>query len=225
MVSRTYGPLQGGNSTEGLHPALEHAVDMAVASLRRGGVVAYPTDTLYGLGAHGLNDGAVREVFRIKGRQDGSPMPLLLGEVSDILRVAVDVAPLVWVLARRFWPGPLTLIVPKGPAVPEAVTAGGETVAVRIPDHPVPREIARRLGAPITGTSANISGAAGATTAEAVWATVGEQVDLVIDCGPCPEGVGSTVLDVTGALPRILRSGPVSLASLRYVCGEQVVGP
>ena len=116
MVSRTLHSMHQGNVRTQLPPALEHAVDMAVASLRKGGVVAYPTDTLYGLGAHGLNDGAVRHVFRIKGRQDGTPVPLLLGQVSDILRVAVDVAPLVWVLARRFWPGPLTLIVPKGGA-------------------------------------------------------------------------------------------------------------
>ncbi len=208
-----------------LPPALDLAVEKAVASLRRGGVVAYPTDTLYGLGAHGLNEMAVREVFRIKGRQEASPVPLLLADVSDVLRVAAEAPPLAWVLARRFWPGALTLVVPRGPAVPDSVTGGGETVAVRVPRHPVPREIARRLGAPITGTSANSSGAPGATSAEAVWAAVGERVDMVIDCGPCPGGAGSTVLDLTGELPRIVRQGPVSLESLRYVCGKLAEAP
>ncbi len=203
-----------------LPPALEYQVERAVALLRSGGVVVFPTDTLYGLGAHVLQERAVERVFRIKGRRENLALPLLLPEVAELRRVAVDIPPLGWCLAHRFWPGALTLVVRRAPVVPLRVTGGKETVAVRLPSHPVPRELARRLGAPITGTSANLSGTPSPTTAEAVRAALGDQVDLIIDGGPCHDGVPSTVLDLTGEVPRILRQGPVSMAALQQVCGQ-----
>ena len=132
MPSRSEEIRPIGLDSDSLPPPLEMAVDQAVASLKLGGVIAYPTDTLYGLGAHGLNEVAVRKAFAIKGRLFDSPIPLLLAEVSDLLRVAVDVPPLTWILARRFWPGPLTLVLPKGPAIPDSLPAGASSVAVRL---------------------------------------------------------------------------------------------
>lgn len=205
---------------ETIPPALNSLIDRAVDILHGGGVVAYPTDTLYGLGAHALTERAVERVFRIKGRPAAQPIPLLLADARDMQRVARDIPPVAWELARRFWPGGLTLVLAAASTVPRQVTAGGDTVAVRVPAHPVPRELARRLGAPITGTSANRSGAPGPVTAEEVTATLGCQVDLIIDTGPCSGGLASTVLDLTGDVPRVLRQGPVSMDDLRQVCGR-----
>lgn len=208
-----------------LSPALDALVDRAVAILRDGGVVAYPTDTLYGLGAHALTEHAVERVFRIKGRPADQPIPLLLAEASDANQVAEDIPLVAWELARRFWPGGLTLVLAAVSTVPRQVTGRGGTVAVRVPAHPIPRELARRLGAPITGTSANRSGAPGPVSADEVRTSLGSQVDLIIDTGPCPGGVASTVLDLTTSAPTVLRQGPVSVDDLRQVCGRLEVAP
>ena len=133
-------------------------VDEAVEVLRNGGVAAIPTDTVYGLAAHGLDAAAVGRVFEVKGRPAGMALPLLLADTRDLPLCCVDVPDSALSLAAAFWPGSLTLVLRRSDAVPDIVAAGGATVAVRVPDHPVPREIARRLGSPITGTSANRSG-------------------------------------------------------------------
>ena len=130
----------------------------AVSVLRRGGVVAVPTDTLYGLAVSALDVAAVERLFRIKGRPESRAMPLLLADAADIDRYAAEVPQVAWALAEAFFPGALTLVLRRGDVVPEAVTGGLDTVAVRVPDHPVPRTIVRELGAPITGTSANRTG-------------------------------------------------------------------
>ena len=134
-------------------------VDEAVEVLRNGGVAAIPTDTVYGLAAHGLDAAAVGRVFEVKGRPVGMALPLLLADTRDLPLCCVDVPDSALSLAAAFWPGSLTLVLRRSDAVPDIVAAGGATVAVRVPDHPVPREIARHLGSPITGTSANLSGA------------------------------------------------------------------
>ena len=198
---------------------LEQAVEEAVAWLRRGGVVAYPTDTLYGLGADVFSPRAVARVFQVKGRPEGMALPVLLADPADLEGVAAQVPEAARRLARRLWPGPLTLVVRRHPRVPAAVTGGRDTVAVRVPDHPVPRALCRRLGSPITGTSANRSGGPDPVTAEDVRRQLGDVVDYIIDGGPAPAGRPSTIVDVSGAAPRVLRLGAAPLAALEEALG------
>lgn len=206
-------------SNNPLTDALERQVALAVDLLREGGVVAYPTDTLYGLGADAFNEQAVERVFVIKGRPHGMPLPLLLADADALAQVASDVPPLARVLAERFWPGALTLVIPRSAKVPELVSGRGWKVGVRVPDHPVPRELARRLGAPITGTSANKSGGPDPKTAEDVRKQLGKTVDMVIEGGGLPAGQPSTVLDLTGPSPRIVRAGAITKEALEAACG------
>jgi L-threonylcarbamoyladenylate synthase len=203
---------------QSLSSALDKQLEEAAAVLRRGGVVAYPTDTLYGLGADAFNEAAVERVFIIKGRPHGMPLPLLLADPADIDRVAASVPPLARVLAAEFWPGGLTLVLQRAERVPELVAGRGWKIGLRVPDHIVPRELARRLGNPITGTSANKSGGPETRTAAEVRAQLNGEVDLVVEGGPEPTGRSSTVLDLTGPQPRILRQGAVSKERLEAVC-------
>ena len=195
----------------------------AVDVLRAGGLVAYPTDTLYGLGADALNEAAVERVFEAKGRPQGMPLPLLISDAGQLSMVAASVPEAALVLAEAFWPGGLTLVLPVSEAVPPLVTARGWKVAVRLPDHPVPRALAEGLGRPITGTSANRSGGPVPRTAAGVREALGGAVDVVLDAGPSPAGRSSTVLDVTTEQPRILRLGTVSQGEIERVLGAAVV--
>ena len=197
-------------------------VQAAVRLLRRGGVVAVPTDTLYGLAASAFDVRAVERVYRIKGRAEGIALPLLLAESQDLELCAVDVPQIAWTLAGHFWPGPLTLVLRRSGNVPDAVTGGMDTVAVRVPDHPVPRAIVRGLGTPITGTSANRSGGPAPTTAAVVMEQLGGEIDRVIDLGECPGRVASTILDVTGSVPRVVRHGAVGVRQIEEVAGRPV---
>lgn len=190
------------------------AIEKAVEVLQRGGVVAFPTDTVYGVAAHGLMASAVARLFQVKGRPLDRAIPLLLADPQDLDQVARDIPPLARELADLFWPGPLSLVLWAKPDLPPEVTAGGQTVAVRIPDHDVPQELARLLGAPLAATSANRSGGTESSTAEEVLRQIGDAVDIIVDGGPCPGGVPSTVLDLTTDPPRILRQGPVTHAML-----------
>ncbi len=191
----------------------------AVKVLRRGGVVAFPTDTLYGLGAWAFSREGVERIFVIKGRPSSMALPLLLAEASQLAEVAAEVPDVAWTLVRRFWPGALTLVLRKAPSIPDLVTGGEPTVAVRIPDHPVARELVRLLGAPITGTSANRTGAPPARTAQEVVQQLGDAVDLVVDGGECPLGSPSTVVDCSQRSWRILREGAISREALEEVLG------
>lgn len=191
----------------------------AVEVLRRGGVIAFPTDTLYGLGAWAFSREGVERTFVIKGRPSSMALPLLLAEASQLADVAAEVPEVAWTLVRRFWPGALTLVLRKSPAIPDLVTGGEPTVAVRIPDHPVARELVRLLGAPITGTSANRTGAPPARTAQQVIEQLGDAVDLVVDGGECPLGSPSTVVDCTQGALRILREGAISREALEEALG------
>ena len=199
-----------------------NAVTEVVEVLRNGGVAAIPTDTVYGLAAHGLDAAAVARVFEVKGRPTRMALPLLLADSTDLSRCCVDVPDSALSLADAFWPGSLTLVLPRSDAVPDAVSAGGPTVAVRVPDHPVPREIARRLGSPITGTSANRSGLPPATTAAEVRDQIGDRVDYVLDGGAVHSGVPSTVLDLTRPEPVIVRLGAVAQGAVSEVLGRKV---
>ena len=198
------------------------ALEQAVEALQRGKLVAFPTDTVYGVGAHAFLPGAVAQLYVVKERPAQLPIPLLLPDAAAMEAVCADVSPLAWRLAERFWPGGLSLILSRAPIVPKAVTAGGPTVAVRVPDHALARELCRQLGAPLAATSANLHGQPDPVTADEVEAALGGRIPLVLDGGPCPDGMASTVLDLTVSPPIILRSGPVTarqLAAVVPLCG------
>ena len=206
-----------------LGKSVQQQVKLGVSILKRGGLVAFPTDTVYGLGASANVPQAVERVYMVKKRPPNMALPLLLADISQISEVAEPVPPIVWLLADKFLPGALTIVLPKSKSVPDIITAGGMTVAIRVPAHPVPVALARGSGAPIVGTSANLSGKPSALTADEVKSQFGDEVDLVIDGGRCPGGKASTVVDVTGETPTILREGAVSEEELRGVCGNIVL--
>ena len=193
---------------------MQRDIEQAVRCLRNGGVAAFPTDTLYGLGADVFNLPALERVFAIKDRLSGLALPVLIDGFDQLEMVARDVPEAAWVLAQRFWPGPLTLIFAKALHLPGKLTAGGATVAVRMPDHPVPRAIARRLGSPITGTSANLSGQPDPRTLDEVEAQLGGRLDYIVASGPAPAGAASTVVDITTGLPKLIREGAVSFQEI-----------
>ncbi len=198
-------------------------IEAAAEHLRRGGVAAIPTDTIYGLAANALNERAVERVFRLKRRPAGMALPLLIADATDLDRWALDVPDDARRLAERFWPGALTLVVRKAPDIPHAATGGLDTVALRAPAHDAPRALARLLGRPVTGTSANRSGRPGLTDADDVRREFEGECCMVLD-GRCDGGVASTLVDLTGAEPRILREGAVSREELSEVCAAFAAG-
>jgi len=198
---------------------VQRQVEMGISILRQGGIVAFPTDTVYGLGACVDNRQAVERVYTVKGRPQSMALPLLLARISQIAEVAHPVPQIAWLLADNFLPGALTIVLPKSDSIPNIITAGGITVAIRIPAHPVPIALAEGLGAPIVGTSANLSSKPSLLTADEVYSQFGDRVDLIIDGGRCPGGKESTIIDVTGETPLILREGAVSREELERVCG------
>ena len=199
---------------------IQKQIETGISILKQGGLVAYPTDTVYGLGV-GVNiPQAVERVYRVKERPSDMALPLLLADISQISEVAELVPPIGWILANKFLPGALTMVLLKSRSVPDIITAGGGTVAIRIPAHPVPVALVRGLGMPIVGTSANLSGKPSALTADEVYSQFGNKVNLVIDGGKCPGGRESTIIDVTGEVPEILREGAISIGELKRVCGS-----
>jgi L-threonylcarbamoyladenylate synthase len=193
--------------------SLQKQVEQAISILKEGGIVAFPTDTVYGLGAAVNLPRAVERVYQVKKRPKNMPLPLLLADKSQIGEVAEPVPPLAWLLAAKFLPGALTMVLPKSKAVPDTV-ASGKTVAIRIPAHPIPLVLARGVGTPIVGTSANLSGQPSALTAEEVSTQLGGKVDLIIDGGRCPGGKESTIVDLTAETPVVLREGAISKEEL-----------
>ncbi len=198
----------------------DNANSRSIASilLRESGVIAYPTDTLYGLGAIVFNRSAVSTVFVIKGRARNLALPVLVASESQLREVAADVSDEAMALAKKFWPGALTLVMKRHPELPLNVTGGGDTVAVRLPDHPCPQSLISACGSPITGTSANKHGGLDPTSATEVQRQLGSRLSLVLDGGPSPIGLASTVVDVTTSLPRIIRQGAITIEDLRSVC-------
>ncbi len=199
---------------------IQQQVERGVTILRQGGIVAFPTDTVYGLGVSAKIPRAVERIYEVKKRLRNMALPLLLANTSQISEVAESVSPLAWLLIRNFMPGGLTVVLPKAPSVPDIITAGGSTVAVRIPAHPIAIALIEGVGAPIVGTSANLSGKPAALTAAEVCAQFGDEIDLVIDGGKCPGGKESTIVDVTGGTPVILREGAISKQELERVVGK-----
>jgi len=201
---------------------VEAQIGQAIETLKEGGIVAFPTDTVYGLGASSLDDAAVMKVYQAKGRPRHLALPLLLGSVLQIANVAIDVPETAWVLARQLLPGGLTLILHKAASISSLISGGGDKIAVRVPNHPVPIALVEGLGAPITGTSANRSGRPSPMTAEEVHRQLGDRVDLIVDGGRCPGGSESTVIDLTEDPPRMLRQGAISREEIERVCGRKI---
>ncbi len=205
-----------------LQPERE-AIREAAAVIRRGGLVAFPTETVYGLGADALNPQAVARVFAAKRRPACDPLIVHIADIKDIGGVVRTTPPQTEILSRVFWPGPLTLVLPRAETVPMSVTAGLETVAVRMPAHPVALALIREAGTPIAAPSANLFGRPSPTTAQHVLDDLGEQVDLILDGGTTFIGLESTVLDLSGEQPTILRPGGTSHEALSAVLGQVVV--
>jgi L-threonylcarbamoyladenylate synthase len=191
----------------------------AAAVLRGGGLVAFPTETVYGLGANALDPAAVARIFAAKGRPATNPLIVHVAEAEEAQRVAAAWPEAAARLAERFWPGPLTLVLPKRGTVPGAVTAGGPTVAVRVPAHPVARALIRAAGVPVAAPSANRSTRLSPTRTEHVLAGLDGRIELVLDGGPTAGGLESTVLDMTGTPPRLLRPGLVTPGEIEAVIG------
>ncbi len=201
------------------------AVDRAVELLQRGEAVAFPTDTVYGLGAHAFLPQGVARLFAVKERPGQRAIPLLLPDAEAMHLVCVAIPDLAWELARHFWPGGLSLVLPRAARVPDMVTAGGPSVAVRVPDQELVRRICRQLGAPLATTSANRHGAPDAVTAAQVLEGLAGRVPLILDGGTCRGGVASTVLDLTVSPPALLRSGLIPVAALAAVVGDLALPP
>ena len=200
------------------HP---QALAAAVHVIQEGGLVCFPTDTVYGIGAAAADDAAVRRLYAVKGRPLDKPLPLLLAEAGDAARVA-EVTPLLRTLAHRFWPGALTIVMRKSPSYRSLALAGGDTVAVRVPEYEFVRRMVRDLGWPVTGTSANRAGARAPVSSAEVAFQLGEMVDLIIDGGRLKGGAESTVVDITVTPPAVLREGAVSRADVETVIRQAV---
>ena len=201
---------------------IKQQVEEAISVLRQGGIVAFPTDTVYGLGA-GMNiSQAVKRIYQVKERPSDIALPLLVADRAQITRLTKRVPPIAWQLIENFLPGALTIVLLKSKSVPDIITAGGETVAIRIPNHPIPIALIEGMGTPIIGTSANVSGKPNPLTAGEVYSQFGDKIDIIIDDGRCPGGSASTVVDVTGDVPIVLREGALSRERLKHVC-ENIV--
>ena len=187
------------------------AVEEAAAVLRADGLIAFPTETFYGLGAAALRPAAVRRIFEVKGRPEGKPLLVLVDSIAMAERLAISVPPRARALMDRHWPGPLTLVLRARPEVPTEITAGSGTIGVRLSAHAVARALVTALGGPVTAPSANLSGRPAPTTAAEVAAAFGDALPLVLDGGATPGGQPSTVLDVTVDPPRLIRAGVVEV--------------
>lgn len=188
------------------------ALAAAIQMLQAGGLVAFPTDTVYGVGALVRDPRMISELYRVKGRHAEKAIPVLLGELDHLPQVTADLGPVASRLAKRFWPGPLTLVVPKNLSLP-GILSPYPTIGVRMPDHPIALALLKATG-PLAVTSANLSGAGSVTTAQAVHSQLGGRIPLILDGGETPGGNPSTVVDCTGTELMVLRPGPLALEDL-----------
>ena len=200
-------------------------LDQAVAILKRGGLVAFPTETVYGLGADAGNPRAIGKLYSAKGRPADHPVIVHLADMQQLAQWAREVTPLAHKLARRFWPGPLTMILKRAPGVGDAVTGGQDTVGLRIPSHPVAHALLEKFGGGIAAPSANRFGRVSATTAAHVRQEFGAAVDLVLDGGPSDVGIESTIVEATGAAPVLLRPGHISARDIEQAAGVPLALP
>lgn len=212
-------------ATDDPPPGVAESLARAVEVLKRGGLVAIPTETVYGLAADALDEEAVAGIFRAKGRPSSNPIIVHVADVAMARSLAGDWTATAAAVAAAFWPGPVTVVVPRGPRIPDIVTAGGTTVALRCPAHPLARRLIAESGLPLAAPSANRSETVSPTTAHHVLESLGNRIDLILDGGPCTKGIESTVIDCMMSPPRILRPGPLSRADLEAAVGGPVVWP
>ena len=196
---------------------------VAADILKNGGLVAIPTETVYGLGANGLNEAAVAKIFEAKGRPQDNPLILHVADAADMEKFCHSIPKAAYALADAFWPGPLTLVLPARDTVPKRTTAGLSTVAVRCPDCDITRSIIRLAGVPVAAPSANISGKPSTTTAQHVLHDHDGRIDAIVDGGSCRVGVESTIVDLTEERPRLLRPGGITPEQLLEVLGDLVI--
>ena len=212
------------SETKFVSVSAEHPEDTVISEaaliLDRGGLVAFPTETVYGLAADALNDSAIRKVFEAKGRPSDNPLIVHIAETTTLSSISASFPEIGLTLARTFWPGPLTMVVQRTDRVSDLVTAGLDTVAVRMPNHPVALSLIRKLGRGIVAPSANLSGRPSPTTAQHVHDDLNGRIDYILDAGATRIGVESTVLDITLTPPAILRKGGLSKEAIEAVVGE-----
>lgn len=195
------------------------AIMKAVAAVRAGGVIAFPTRCLYGLGADAFNTEAVERIFRIKQRSFHNPILILIAQADRLERLVCEVSPAAARIMDHFWPGRITLVFEAGEAVPTYLTAGTGKIGIRLPGHPVAAALVKALQTPLTGTSANLSGRPGCRRIEDLEFQIASNLDLILDAGPLKGGRGSTVIDVTAEKPKILREGEISGAEIMDLVG------
>ena len=195
-------------------------VQRAAEVLRNGGIVAFPTDTVYGLGAVCTNEEAVSKLFRAKGRDEGKPLSVLVGNTEQVQMLSDSVPESACLLMRAFWPGALTLVLRKKESVSDRVSAGKDTIGIRMPDSETARKLIRLAGSPLAAPSANTSGKRSAVTAEDVKEDLAGKIDFLLDGGTCPIALSSTVIDLTGETPKILREGSITKQMIDEVLGK-----
>ena len=201
----------------------ENVAQIAANFIKDGELVAIPTETVYGLGANGLDPQAVAKIFAAKGRPQDNPLILHIADPAQMELICRDIPESAWRLAEAFWPGPLTMVLPAKDIVPKCTTAGLPTVAVRCPDCAITREIIRQAGVPVAAPSANISGKPSTTTAQHVYNDHNGKIPLIVDGGPCRVGVESTIIDLTEEPPRLLRPGGITPEQLTEILGQITV--
>jgi L-threonylcarbamoyladenylate synthase len=197
-------------------------IKKAAQMILKGGIIAFPTETFYGLAADALNEAVLKKIFRLKKREEGKPLLLLIADKSWLKGLVQNVSPLAERLMDRFWPGPLTLVFNASPQLSPLLTADTGKIGVRLSPHPVTQALVQAVGRAITGTSANLSGQPGTLTALEVFQSLGESLDAVLDGGKTSGGPGSTVLDVSDPPPRIIREGMISRDELSPFLGTGV---
>jgi L-threonylcarbamoyladenylate synthase len=209
-----------GFGTKAESRSISEGIAEAAEAVRRGELVIFPTETVYGLACDALNDLAVKSLIEAKGRRSGHPLPVQIVDAAGLDAVASQVPQAARLLAEKFWPGPLTLVVPKNERISDMVSGGLASVGIRVPDHPVALALLRELGSPIVATSANLTGNDAPADSETAISEVGLSVSVVLDSGPCRLGRASTVVDTTVVPPRILRLGSISRGEIAAVIGE-----
>ncbi|PKM65707.1 MAG: threonylcarbamoyl-AMP synthase [Firmicutes bacterium HGW-Firmicutes-2] len=211
-----------------LHLTSENQIDLireAAMTLKIGGLVAFPTETVYGIGANALDTSIVRKIYEAKGRPSDNPLIVHIGDATEVVKYVAEIPEIAIPLMEAFWPGPLTIIFKKNPVIPYAITGGLDTVAIRVPAHPLAREIIRQSGLPIAAPSANISGKPSPTIATHVIEDLSGRIDMIVDGGDANIGLESTVLDVTSEPAMILRPGGVTKAMIEAVVGPVIGNP
>lgn len=192
-----------------------NALSLVAQELKDGKLVAFPTDTVYGIGTPAYNAEAVTRLYEVKRRARYKPIPILVTGPEQLELVAREVNPLARKLIERFWPGALTLVLPRHPDLPDVICAGGDTVAVRMPSHVLTLALIQEVGSPLATTSANVSGRSSPLDAQEVMMYLGGKIDVILDGGPCPGGIDSTVVDTTGGVLRVLRETAIPARTIR----------